>query len=201
MERLTTHQDILNIKKENELIRQRLLLSTEESKRMSQETDRKFHEIEKIFEKSDKKFKQLRHLFTGHWGKLVESLVRGDLVRLLRERGILITKTSQRIEGIYDVNNKTVEIDLLAENGDDIVAVEVKTTLKVEDVNTFIENLRIFKSVFPIYKDKNLFGAIAYINVEEKADKYAYRNGLFVIRATGKSASIINDSKFEAKKF
>ncbi len=166
-----------------------------------QETDKKFQETDKKFQREDKRMKDLRHLFTGHWGKLVESLVRGDLVRLLRDRGILIVKTSQRLEMFYEAESKQVEIDLLAENGDDIVAVEVKTTMKVEDVNIFLEKLRIFKSVFPLYIDKTLFGAIAYINAEEEADKYAYRNGLFVIRATGKSASITNDGKFEPKAF
>jgi hypothetical protein len=83
----------------------------------------------------------------------------------------------------------------------DVVAVEVKTTLKVEHVKDFIEELKIFKKAFPEYKDKNVMGAMAFLRVEEEADKYAYKQGLFVIKATVESARIINDNKFKPKKW
>lgn len=36
---------------------------------------------------------------------------------------------------------------------------------------------------------------------KNKSDKYAYRQGLFVIKATAESARIINDKKFKLKKW
>ena len=37
---------------------------------------------------TDRKIKKLNDLFTGQWGKLMESLVEGDLIKLLKERQI-----------------------------------------------------------------------------------------------------------------
>ncbi|MCX8143017.1 MAG: hypothetical protein N3F62_02040 [Bacteroidia bacterium] len=118
----------------------------QETDKKFQETDKKFQETAKQFEetkqllkeeslKTEKKLRQLENLFIGHWGNLVESLVEGNLAKILRERGIDVRGTRQRVKSLY--NGKEIEIDILVINGTDIVAVEVKTTLRVEDVNEY----------------------------------------------------------------
>ncbi len=174
-------------------------LSFEKVWRLFQETDKKFQETDKKFRETDKKLRQLESLFVGQWGKLVESLVAGNLAQILRERGIDVEGTSQREHKFY--NGREYEVDIIAENGKDVVPVEVKTTLKKEDVDEFIETLKVFRQVFSKYKDKNVYGAVAFLRVEEDADRYAYRKGLFVIKATGESAKILNDKKFKPKKW
>jgi len=180
----------------------------QETDKKFQETDKKFQEMAKRFEetkhllkeeslKTEKKLRQLENIFIGHWGKLVESLVEGNLAKILQERGIDVRGTRQRVKSLY--NRKEIEIDILAINGSDVVAVEVKTTLRVEDVNEFIEKLKVFKKAFSEYKNKNIYGAVAFLNVNEEADKYAYKKGLFVIKATSDSAKILNDKKFKPK--
>lgn len=167
--------------------------------KMFEETDRKFKETDKQFKNTDKKLRQLEDLFTGQWGKLVESLVEGNLIKLLKERKIDVQTTAQRVKGKY--KNQIFEIDILAKNGRDIVLVEVKTTLKVNHVNEFIEELRIFKKVFPECKNKNVYGAVAFLRSDEESDKFAYKNGLFVIKASAESARILNDKKFQPHKW
>jgi hypothetical protein len=44
-------------------------------------------------------------------------------------------------------------------------------------------------------------GAVAYIRVNSNSDKMAEKNGLFTIRATGKSAKTVNAEDFEPKQF
>ena len=168
-----------------------------ETDRKFKETDKKFQETDRKFKETDKKLRQLENLFVGQWGKLIESLVEGNLAKLLIERGIDVRGTRQRVKSWY--NNKEIEIDLLAINGKEVVAVEVKTTLRIEDVNDFIEDLKVFKKAFPEYKDKIIYGAVAFLTANEESDKYAYRKGLFVIKATGESAKILNDKKFKPK--
>ena len=169
----------------------------QETDRKFKETDKKFQETDRKFKETDKKLRQLENLFVGQWGKLIESLVEGNLAKLLRERGIDVRGTRQRVKSWYD--NKEIEIDLLAINGKEVVAVEVKTTLRIEDVNDFIEDLKVFRKAFPEYKDKIIYGAVAFLTANEESDKYAYRKGLFVIKATGESAKILNDKKFKPK--
>ncbi|MBN3034303.1 MAG: hypothetical protein JW861_01855 [Bacteroidales bacterium] len=71
-------------------------------------------------------------MFTSQWGKLVESLVDGDLVRLLNEKDIPVERTVQRSKGNRAGNS--FEFDLIAINHKEIVIVEVKTTLRPDDV-------------------------------------------------------------------
>jgi hypothetical protein len=167
----------------------------------SLETDKKFQELNnqlRISEKnSQKRINKLEDLFTGQWGMLVESLVEGKLVSLLRERGIKVKETSTR-RTTFDYS---MEIDIIAENGDEIVVVEVKTKLKNDDLKNFSKKLSKFKNVFEIYKDKIIYGAIAYLKTEPNVIDYAIKQGFLVIKATGDSAKIINEPQFIPKKW
>ena len=61
---------------------------------------KKTREEEKRLQKEiDKKMKELQGLFTSQWGKLMESLVEGDLVALLQARGIEVESTHSRSSG------------------------------------------------------------------------------------------------------
>jgi len=74
-----------------------------------------------------------------------------------------------------------MEIDLLLVNGDALVVVEVKSTLKVEHVRKLLDDLEAFLNFFPEYGDYRRFGAVAALGIDESADRYAYRQGLFVL--------------------
>jgi len=149
------------------------------------------------FKATDKKLNQLEQLFTGQWGKLMESLVEGDLIRLLNEKGIKVVTTTNRTKSFH--NNRQYEFDIIAENGDDVVVVEVKTTLKPSDIKEFLSELKVIKSVLPKYKSNRIIGAVAYLTDQGNAAYMAENKGLYVIRATGSSANITNSADFQPK--
>ncbi|WP_347275117.1 hypothetical protein [Candidatus Kuenenia sp.] len=91
--------------------------------------------------------------------------------RLFKERGIEVDKVFQRVK--THRNGDEMEVDILAINGEYIVLIEAKSTLKIEDVREHLER--------------------------EDSDKYAYRNGLFVIGESGDAAVILNDTNFQPK--
>lgn len=155
--------------------------------------------VDDFVKKSDERIKKLDRLFTGQWGKLVESLVAGDIIKLLQQKNIKVEDISERSR--FKRNGKRYEFDIVAANGEEIVVVEVKTTLHVNDVQHFLSNMKIFRNLRSEYSDKKIYAAIAYIKVEEKADVYAESKGLFVIKATGSSASITNEETFWPKNF
>lgn len=198
-----TDQQIKENARQLEEVKKLLAEKTIETEKKIQETDRilteKFQDTDKRFKETDKKLRQLESLFVGQWGKLIESLVNGNLDKLLIERGIDISITSQRVKAKH--KGKIYKFDIVAHNGDDIVVVEVKTTLKVEHIKEFIDELKVYKQIYPEYKRKNVYGAVAFLVAEEDADKYAYKQGLFVIKATAESARIMNDKKFKPKKW
>ncbi|RME15932.1 MAG: hypothetical protein D6799_05450 [Bacteroidetes bacterium] len=171
----------------------------QETDRKFQETDRKFQETDRRFQETDKKIRQLENLFVGQWGKLIEALVEGELIRILRERNINVIGIAPGRYKIFE--GKEYEFDIIAENGDEVVVVEVKTSLSQKDIDHFIDKLKKFHLIFPEYKNRKIYGAVAYIRTHPETTKYAYRKGLFVIRAVGENAKILNDSKFKPQNF
>ncbi len=164
----------------------------EEMREASRETTKKFRE-------TDKRIKEAFNLFTGQWGRLVESLVEGDLPRVLQERGIMVTQTIERVKSL---NDRAYEFDIIALNGDVCVVVEVKTTLRPDDVKRFLHKLDHFREWFPRFASTDrVLGAVAYLRIDAESDRMAEKNGLFTIRATGKSAKIVNNKDFEPKTF
>ena len=156
-------------------------------------------ELNEALRDSQRRINKLDELFTSQWGKLVEALVDGKVVELLNGRGIEVEQTSQRCEGVYE--GKTQEIDILAINGTEIVAVEVKTTLRPEDIGIFENKLKVLKLWMRQYAEKKIYGAVAYIRADAGSAKLAAKRGLFVIRAVGESARLINSPNFKPRSF
>jgi len=65
----------------------------------------------------------------------------------------------------------------------------------------YIEKLKDFRRFFPEYADRKVVGAVAGIVIEGGADRFAYRQGMFVIAQKGENVTILNDSKFTPKEF
>ena len=168
-------------------------------------------EIRKLQESQAKTDKQIRKLFKhfknyeDNWGKLIEAMFEPATIRVFNERGVMINSVAKNVivKTKSDEGEKQeMEIDIFLRNTDTIILVEVKTTLRVDQVKEHIDRrLNRFKQFFPEYKDKKLYGAVAYINVSESADKYAYKHGLFVLTLKGENIEIKNDEKFVPKDY
>jgi hypothetical protein len=175
--------------------------------RQSEETDRRFRaqseEADRRFraqaEEADRRFRQADGKFDSRWGRFLESLVEGDLVPLLRARGVEVDQTSTRHR--KSRNGEHMEIDIVALNGREAVVVEVKTTLRPEAVNRFVEKLRVFQDWFQDHRSRTIYGAMAYLESGEGVARYAESQGLFLIRATGSSASIVNAPDFKPRDY
>ncbi|GAB4198654.1 MAG: hypothetical protein Fur0023_00080 [Bacteroidia bacterium] len=214
-------------KSSSDLNFEKVWLLFQETDRKFQETDKKIQETERIikeaFQETDKKFqetdrklaeyreesrrleknilqiqKETRDIiasFTDEIGEIVEALMEAPLVKLFNERGIPVQQTYQR--ALSRRTGRDVEIDIIAENGKEVIAVEVKTTLRKRDIDKFVETLKIFKQAFPKYKDNVVYGAIAFLSGRRELTRYAYKKGLFVIKVLNENAEILNDKKFK----
>ena len=176
----------------------------QETERRFQETERRFQETERILkEQSLKTDRQITRLskeignLGGKWGRFVENMVAPACETLFLNREIPVHQVSQRVRKRLD--GKTLEIDVLVTNENHVLVVEVKSSLSVDDVKELIKNLTEFRQFFPEYNHKQLYGAVAGIEIEEGADKYAYRQGLFVLAQRGENVAILNDTDFQPK--
>lgn len=167
--------------------------------RAQQETDRKFQETDRKFQETDRKFQETARMVSdlgGQWGLFVENQVAPACERVFSERGIPVQMVSQRVKKRR--GGDTLEIDVLVVNAGHVV-VEVKASLSVEAVREFLDDLRQFRDFFPEYADWQVHGAVAGMRIEDGADRYAYRQGLFVLAQTGDTVKILNDAKFQPK--
>ena len=170
-----------------------------ENERERKKTEEMFKETDRQMKETDRRLKKLDELFTNQWGTLIESLVEGDLVSVLKERNIAVNHTLAPWPGQH--NGERFEFDIVAMNGEEVVVVEVKTRLRPRDVPHFLKKLDKFTAYVPHFEDKKIYGAVAFLKAHESVQTHAARQGLFVIRATGNSASIVNEETFEPRVF
>jgi hypothetical protein len=173
----------------------------QETERKFQETERKFQETERLIKESscatDRKIKEV----TASVGKLgnrlgdfIEDAVRPAAVRLFRERGIDVHEVQQNVS--VQRGGEGVEIDLMVVNDQDVVAVECKSNLKLDDVNEHLERLAKLKRLLPKYANCRVMGAVAAMVIPGNVARYAYGKGLFVIGQSGEHLEIRNDAQF-----
>ncbi len=129
-------------------------------------------------------------------GDIAEDLFRRNVVSLLKARGILIKNLGFRVK-----MPGTAEYDIVAENGKEIVVLEVKNKLSSRHIRRFLNvQLPKFRSEFPIYSNYKLYGAIGSLIISEELEQIAIDEGLFVFTQNmDGGASIINSSNFKAK--
>jgi len=134
---------------------------------------------------------------TSRWGEFVENLIKPAAARIFREQGIDVHYTAMRVRG--DDDRGSMEIDILVENANEIVAIEVKSHLEIRNVKRFLEVLGRLKEAFPKYQNHKLYGAVAGIKIDEQADEYATQEGLYLIEPAGDSVIIANSQNLKRR--
>ncbi|MBD2110721.1 MULTISPECIES: hypothetical protein [Cyanophyceae] len=155
------------------------------------EADRSLAELKRLVDNTTRAVDGL----TTRWGQFVENLVEPAVLRLFQERGIDVQEVTRRMRS--QRRGAEMEIDIFAVDGDVAVAVEVKSRLSHQDVEYFLGSLSRFKQSFPHYADYQIYGAVAGIEIDEGVDRFAYQRGLFVIKQTGDTVMIANNSAFQ----
>jgi len=171
----------------------------EETALQMKETDRQMKETALQMAESDRRMDRLDHRFSSQWGSLMEALIEGDLIRLLRRRGVNVHTVMRNYT--THAMDRQFELDLIAQNEEVAVIVEVKTTLRVNDIRRFEHTLRHIDEVAPAFARGRVLGAVAYLKAHEAAPVYAERRGFYVIRAVGSSSSIVNAEDFRPRDF
>ena len=180
--------------------------TAEQIKTLSAETDKQIKktaeqiktlsaETDKQMKRTDIRIDKVVGDFGSRWGKLGENLVKGSLIQRLKERGIEVERV------ITNAKIGSSEFDIIAVNGTEIVVVEVKAALDPFDVKKFTKNIERFKVLWPEFKDKTVYGAMAFlIKANRSSDEIARDQGFFVIEATG-DIIIQNEEDFKPKIF
>ena len=197
MKREITYESVLELMERQSILFNQNLENSRKEFNESLINNRK--EFNESLNRSRKEFDKKLGELTGTWGKFVAEMVKPKIVELFQEKGIQIETTVQFVEGIKN-GQKFYEIDLLLINTDIAVVVEIKSALSIEDIDEHLERLDKIKKVSPKRIDLSgvtIYGAVAGMIVEQGADRYAYKKGLYVLRQRGNLVEIVNDEKFK----
>lgn len=157
---------------------------------LNADADRRLQRLESVAANTSREVAGL----TTRWGQFVENLVAPAVIRLFQERGIEVQEISRRMQSKRP--GAEMEIDIFAVDGDVAVAIEVKSRLARQDVDDFLARLGRFRQAFPHYAGYQIYGAVAGIEIDAGVDRYAYQQGLFVIKQTGDTVALANDPAF-----
>jgi len=186
-----------------EMVAQSAALSKETDRKI-QETDRELKETDRLQRETGKHLQETEKIvkalskevfgLTKSMGLFAEHTVKPAVPRLMAARGIEITELYSRAS--VRRNGGTMEVDVLGVGPQFVIAVEVKYRLRQEYVTDFLEELPRFFNFFPHYRDRTLYGAIAGMSIDQEVDRYAYKNGLFVLAQSGENVLLWNDEEF-----
>jgi hypothetical protein len=164
-----------------------------------QESDKRQQKNEKWMENLGKQLGDLGHSF----GELAEHLVAPGIVRIFNELGYHFHEVSSKIE-IKDDNERILtEVDLLLENDETIVAVEVKSNPRDNDIPHHITRLNILRNHIKKHKktDKKIIGAIAGAIFDQKIKASAIEAGFYTITQSGDTLKMDVPADFKPRIF
>ena len=172
-----------------------------ETGKLVKETNIQIQETDKKLKEVMEGLKKLEDTFITRWGRFMEVLVNSGAILALRGAGFSINHSAKNVtEQMPNGRGRGMEIDVLCWGEDIVVPIEVKTTLKVEDVDEHIEKLGRFFECFPNFRGMKLYGAVAGLDFAGGSNRYAYKKGLYVLTLKGdRVVEVVNDGKFRPK--
>jgi hypothetical protein len=171
--------------------------NSREIKEVHKELSAEIKETQKITAREIKAVNTSIGRLSNRLGEFVEEAVRPSAVRLFRERGIDIHEVQQSITAKRD--GEQLEIDLLVVNNENVVVIECKSNLSVEDVNDHLERLEKVKRLLPRYNNCKVLGAVAGMVIPDNVATYAIKKGLYVIGQNGDHLELRNEQSFTPK--
>ena len=175
--------------------------SREQMKESAIEFDRRLKETSEQLKKTSHEIGKL----TSSVGRIIESMVAGKIVKKFQALGYDVTGCSPNKEFEIEELEIAGEIDLLLDDGPVGILIEVKTTLKTDDIRDHIEKIKEYRryAVARGFGDKQHFiGAVAGAVVSKETAKFAQKKGMYVIVQSGDAVEIVEPPKgFKPKKW
>jgi len=163
-----------------------------EIQRAQKETERMLNQAIKTQEETKKTLNEAIGGLSKTIGNMTESMLIPSLTEKFKKLGFNfeIISPHRRINSDkYDIHT---EIDAFLENSSQAMAVEVKTTLKHDDVDYHIERMEKIRRFADFHNDKRQFsGAIAANVIDEDTKRYALKQGFYIIEPSGEDVRIV----------
>ena len=165
---------------------------------MFQETERRFQETDRQMKETDRRIGELGNRF----GELAEHLVTPNINEKFNALGFSFEQVSQNVKITDSTGKSLAEIDILLENGDIVIAVEVKTKVIHKDVEEHINRMEVLRRRADTRNDNRKFqGAIAGAIMSDEVRNHIIKNGFYVIEQSGDTVKIEIPDGFKAREW
>ncbi|GHT70463.1 hypothetical protein FACS1894110_22050 [Spirochaetia bacterium] len=155
-----------------------------ETGRQINETGRQIDETGRQMKETDKRVGAL----TNRYGEISEHMIVPNLKLSFNALGYTFEKCSSdtKIEdfehGIF------AEADAFLENGGCVMVVEIKTKLRIDDINDHVKRMGKFRAHADFHKDtRKYYGAIAGLLMSQSEKTYALKKGFYVLEPVGET--------------
>jgi hypothetical protein len=165
------------------------------------EMSKKMAETDALYAKRREEDKDALDKWVGYFGNSIGNIVELVLIpgikKKMNDLGHNFNSLSPRKQ-FYSKDGKTyAEVDLLLENGEEVMVVEVKTQLSVKEVERQIKRLELLrKNEAGSLKGKTIYSAVAGLQIDETAREKALGLGMYVVEMVEdtKSVNVIKPS-------
>ena len=125
-------------------------------------------------------------------GDISEATLLPDLPEKFKQFGFTFQVINRNRKIADDEHDIHAEIDGFLENSSQAMAVEVKTTLRRDEVDYHVERMEKIRKYADLHNDKrHLFGAIAATVIDEDVRRYALKEGFYLIEPSGEDVKIL----------
>ena len=137
----------------------------------------------------------------NRFGDVIEHLVAPGIADKFNELGFQFTREALNAKFKDPQTLKVVaEVDVFLENGDIVIALEVKSNLRTEDVNEHLERMEVLRRLADKRGDKRKYrGGIAAAVITDTARMYALKSGFYVLEQSGDTMKLELPEGFVAR--
>jgi hypothetical protein len=164
------------------------------TKELKEENAQGFKKLQEAHKETEKALKETQRIvgdLGNKFGDLAEQTLVPDLVNQFEKIGLAFEKLSRNIEWKHKESGFLMELDALLENGRAAMVVEVKSKLKMEDIEKQIRRMGETRRFADLCGDRRRFYcAMAALSATRRAVDYALSNGLYLIMPSGEDVIV-----------
>jgi hypothetical protein len=159
-----------------------------ENREQMKETDRKIKETDRQIKETSRIVGRLGNRF----GEVAEHMVAPGIAKKFNAFGFHFNDISRNREFKDPATQKSLaEVDVLLENGEIVIAVEVKVKLEKNDVDEHRERMERLRRRADSRGDNRTYrGAVAATVLTDKMRDYALASGFYVIEQNGEAMKL-----------
>ncbi|MDR1747757.1 MAG: hypothetical protein LBR47_01715 [Spirochaetaceae bacterium] len=157
---------------------------------IQRETEEEMRSLRLVHKETEKTLNKAIGGLSNTVGSLIEHVMTPDLLRKFRQFGFTFDYVTT-IKWADGEGNIYTEIDGFLENGEQAMVVEVKTTLRRNDVDDHLQRMERVRIYADNHGDRRKFlGAMAAAIIDRDTKTYALSKGFFVIEPSGEDVKV-----------